>query len=94
MSSAKGQKVAQYNNKSEERTTALPIAVVTAIKLNKGFVTKYLKKTTGTCPLSHATINDIINSRCPTARRGIQKACRVATQNCLTVYRYRVAWCC
>ncbi|XP_069137448.1 uncharacterized protein [Argopecten irradians] len=71
VSSAKGQRSA-HNNKSAEKTSALPPAVVTAIK---GYTIKHLKKPTGQCSLSDAVMNDVINSKCATARRAILKAC-------------------
>ena len=67
VSSAKGKRPA-YNNKTGETSMALPESVVSAIKQ---YTLIQFKKPSGEPCLSESAMNDIINTKCATARRSL-----------------------
>ncbi|XP_013410728.1 uncharacterized protein LOC106173933 [Lingula anatina] len=73
ISSAKGKRVA-HNSKladSGEKTEALPEEVLNAIKR---FTEKHIRKITGQFSLTDAVMNNVINSKCATARRALHNS--------------------
>ena len=73
-SKAKGTRTA-HNMKIEEDTQPLPVEVTSAIK---SFVLKQFKKPNGTPCLTDKEMTDVINNKCGTARRPLQKSQSIA----------------
>ena len=64
-----------HNKKIEEDTQPLPVEVTSAIK---GFVLKQFKKPNGTPCLMDKEMADVINNKCGTTRRSLQKSHLIA----------------